>query len=106
MLNSSCHSHCLSTFPDANLMLAVPCKYRSSERNIKMKARFQFCIAESRRYSAKPSIFAAMPTEIIRQPSTIFLTLRKWGIPDDFLAIPCIEALPSLNSKGIVKSPQ
>jgi hypothetical protein len=47
-----------------------------------------------------------MPTEIIRQPSTIFLTLRKWGIPDDFLAIPCIEALPSLNSKGIVKSPQ
>ena len=80
MLNSSFHSHCLSTFPDANLMLAVPCKYQS--------------------------LVLLMPTQMIRQPSTIFLTSRKWGIPDDFLAIPCIEALPSLNSKGIVKSPQ
>ena len=65
---------------------------------------FSRCKFNARR--ALTSIAVAMAAQIIRQPSTIFLTSRKWGIPDNFLVIPCIKALSSLNSSSIVKSPQ
>jgi hypothetical protein len=60
-------------FSFAKLVQAAFCKYWSSERNIKMKACFQFCIAESRQYSAKPSTCSYSCTKI----TAAFLILYK-----------------------------